>query len=100
LADAGCYIEQGAAVPTDSIGDCIQCPVTNQDGKEYKKECVCVCLCVCVCSTSSLSSHLLMDIKQAVSMSGYCEQGCYKHRGVCISLNYNFVQICAQEWDW
>ena len=41
-----------------------------------------------------------MDIKQAVSMSGYCEQGCYKHRGVCISLNYNFVQICAQEWDW
>ena len=41
-----------------------------------------------------------MDIKQAVSMSGCCEQGCYKHRGVCISLNYNFVQICAQEWDW
>ena len=63
--------------------------------------CVCVCACVCVyiCSISSLSIHLFMDIKQAVFMSGYCEQGCYKHRGVCISLNYNFVQICAQDWD-
>ena len=31
-----------------STGNCIQYPLINHNGKEYKEECVCVCVCVCV----------------------------------------------------
>ena len=35
------------------MGNYIQYPVINCNGKEYEKECiyiyVCVCVCVCVC---------------------------------------------------
>ena len=45
-----------------------------------------------VCITSSLSTHLLMDIK-LLSHLGYCEQCCYEHRSSCIFLNYTFAWI-------
>ena len=38
----------------------IQYPVINQNGKEYRKECVCVCVCVCVteslCCTAEINT--------------------------------------------
>ena len=30
---------------------------------------------------------------------GYCKQCCYECWGVCIFLNYYFLQIYAQNWD-
>ena len=46
--------------------------------------------------TSSLSSHLSMDIQPHL---GYCEQCCYEHWDAGSFLNYSFLQIYAQEWD-
>ena len=46
----------------------------------------------------SLPIHLSTDI-QVVSITGFCEQCCYEHKGVCIFLNYSFLWIYTQEWD-
>ena len=48
------YIERINKVLPCSTGNAIQYPETNQNGKEYRKECVYIYVCVCV-YTESLS---------------------------------------------
>ena len=49
-----------------------------------------------ICTTSSLSIPLLM----LLPCFDYCKQCCYEHRDACIFLNWSFLQINAQEWDY
>ena len=48
--------------------------------------------------STSLSIHLSVDI-QVASMSWLLSIGCCEHWGACIFLNYDFLQIYAQKWD-
>ena len=56
-------------------------------------------------------SHISLNIRTTSSLSihrwtvrlrpclDYWEWYCNEHRGACIFLNYDFVWICAREWD-
>ena len=54
---------------------------------------------LCICTTPSLSIHLLTDIKLFPCLA-YCKPCCFEHRGACVLLNYTFVWLYAQEWDY
>ena len=49
-------------------------------------------------TTSSLSIHLLMDIRLLFCLN-YCKQCCNERCGACILSDHVFLQIYDQEWD-
>jgi len=50
-----------------------------------------------VCTTSSLSIYLTMDVLGCFHVLTTVNSAAI--RGMCIFLNYNFIQIFAWEWD-
>ena len=41
-----------------STGNCIQYPVINHNGKEYKKECAYICITESLCCTAEINTTL------------------------------------------
>ena len=54
----GVYRMDNNKVPLFSIGNCFQYPVRNQNGKEYKKECICTYKSGSFCCTPVISTRL------------------------------------------
>ena len=52
----------------------------------------------CVYVPYLLNSFICRHTFRLFLCLGCCEQCCYEHRGACIFLNFNFVQIYVQEW--
>ena len=51
-----------------------------------------------MCSTSSLSLLRWWTFR-LLPCPGYCKQRCNEHGGACVILNYGFLWVFAQEWD-
>ena len=64
----------------------------------YPIVCVCVCVCVCV-HTPYLCPFTCWWALGLCPHLGYCKQCCCEHWSVCIFLNFGFLQMYAEEWD-
>ena len=58
----------------------------------------CVCVCVCV-HTPHLCPFTCWWALGLCPHLGYCKQCCCEHWSVCIFLNFGFLQMYAEEWD-
>ena len=53
---------------------------------------------LCICPTTSLSICLPMA-SRLLPCPSYCKQCCSEHWGTCVSFNFDFLGVCAQQWD-
>ena len=69
----------------------------------YMCVCVCACICVCVCVYTHTPHLLYACICQwtfkLLSCPGHCKQCCSEYCNTLTFLNYSFLQIYAQKWD-
>ena len=54
----------------------------------------------CIYVPHLLYPFLYQWISRLLSCLGYCKQCCNEHWGACILLDYVFLQVYAQEWDY